>query len=152
MLRDLQRKGEDACDPSFSGLSLIADSTVAELLRNMAGDNRMKVTDYEITHQPDQAGGEKETIKITEVQQGPGPLPPKSSDDERIRITEVHSVPAPASTSPVEVIPTIIPTEPLSAPITTPSVRFAPEHVKETVTEASYYSRFPPLTLTSRFV
>jgi hypothetical protein len=118
---------------------LTSPPIVALLLQNMAGDDRGKVTEVEITHQPsDVQPGDKETIKITEVQQGPGPLPPKSNHDENIRITEIHTGPAPPSAVPVaESLPTIVPSQPLSVPVAAPSVHFAPEHVKETVTEAS---------------
>jgi len=106
----------------------------------MAPERRGKTTEVEVSHgQP----GDVETIKITEVEKGPGPLPPKSSaPQETIRITESQSGPigvpemnpSPLSTG---YQPTIIPTEPLKVSSSGLSVHFAPEHVKETVTEAS---------------
>lgn len=135
----------------------MAPIPVAMLLQNMTGNDRTKTTEYEVVHEPTgKYPGDKETIKITEVQQGPGPLPPKSTDSgENIRITEIHSgpaVPAPPSMAPMGTNPTIIPSGPLTVPTGTPSVHFAPEHVKETVTEASYRIRCQAIALTDGFV
>jgi hypothetical protein len=106
----------------------------------VAPERRGRTTEVEVSHaQP----GDVETVKITEVEKGPGPLPPKSSaPQETIRITESQSGPIAAaemipSPAIIEHQPTIISTEPLKVSSSGPSVHFAPEHVKETVTEAS---------------
>jgi hypothetical protein len=129
----------------------------------MSQPDIMKVTEHEVQNRPDALNGDVEVTRITEVKTGPGPLPPKStSQGERIRITEVESGPLQHNTVPAPSVlplvtpvasssisdpaaqipdhqPTIIPSGPLTIPSGAPtaSVHFAPEHVKETVTEAS---------------
>jgi len=113
---------------------------VADLISAMAPERRGRTTEVEVSHGKP---GDVEIIKVTEVEQGPGPLPPKSSaPQETIRITESQSGPIrademAASPAIMEYHPTVIPTESLKIPSSGPTVHFAPEHVKETVTEAS---------------
>lgn len=140
-------------------LSNTLSNLVAFLMKQLAQPKPTTVAQQDFAYEqpPKLPSKQADSVKFDGPGSIPGPLmPPKGdspNDVESIRITEVlrgpapppsvqaHDVPLPASVAspvPVSIVehqPTIIPSEPLAPP---PSVRFAPEHVKETVTEVSF--------------